>query len=1032
MLSCRFCNRLFQQLSDYINHQKHHWALSKKLYCGFKGCNRKYEHETSLRKHLKNHHQFGARFNEPQKSSGHFSLANSNSKYVCTNDLCKKEICSYNDFKKHLNQHLNRNEVITCPFKNCVKKYNVNVSYRVHVTRYHKNRILKLEESEPFGDGDANTELMQQQDKISECNFDFSNNCNQNFDEENKFSERENKSSNSQDTKESKKNSFSESFKDVFVANMAQFYLKLETQFLTPISTIQFIAETLQHVHSQTLDFMKRELIDSLAEENLINDKISDIINIVFNNNLLSKAGHILKSDHLRKEYYKKKFVYVAPKMINLGKINGKARHFHYVSIIDSIKAAFKDKSLDINMITPENKTPDVLKEFYDGRVFKNNPLFRDNLETLKIILYQDAFEIVNPIGASKGKHKMLGIYFTLANYPYHIRTRISNIKLVALCNEKYFSHEAVFRVLVDELKIIESGIEVYPGKIVKGGVAFITGDNLGSHTLGGFIENFSFSHYFCRFCTISRQDFILEQRENICEVASEHDDSDAADDEGQTETESDNEEEFDEKKSDDETEMEVEVDTGERIPEECVNNNLSADLYDELISDLSSDDDVSDENDAEDGLNCDRLECVYNNNRIRDVKSYKNAITKLAEMEKESNDSKGKNKTKKKRKKVNSYEGIKFNSIFNELQNYHVCSPGLPSCIAHDAFEGFINYDLFLAISSLVQKNWFSVDYLNNRIETHKYSQRDLRDKPSKINISGKNKKLVGGAWQIYTLLMLLPLFIGDKVQDFEDDVWIFLVTMTELVEIVCAPEIHISNISYLSYLIEEYISLRINLFPDVKIRPKHHYMTHYPDMILDFGPLIKVCTLRFESKHTYFKRAMRNLKCYKNVTLSLCEKHELYQCLLRAGVGYDGNMEVKEEIELDLNSYSSSIQSAIQKAQVGHVTDCASVIYKGTHYKKGDIVIVRQNQYRHEVEMGRITTILCSDEQILYVVAEILNTYFRPCLMFYELKEPIRYQCVKIDELLTYETHQQYEKNPNIIVKLRHGLVSNPILYQ
>lgn len=35
-----------------------------------------------------------------------------------------------------------------------------------------------------------------------------------------------------------------------------------------------------------------------------------------------------------------------------------------------------------------------------------------------------------------------------------------------------------------------------------------ISGDNLGSQCIGGFVENFSVSHYFCRYCDIKRSSF--------------------------------------------------------------------------------------------------------------------------------------------------------------------------------------------------------------------------------------------------------------------------------------------------------------------------------------------------------------------------------------------------------------------------------------------------------------------------------------------------------------------------------------------
>ncbi|KAI4896937.1 hypothetical protein NFI96_008700 [Prochilodus magdalenae] len=43
---------------------------------------------------------------------------------------------------------------------------------------------------------------------------------------------------------------------------------------------------------------------------------------------------------------------------------------------------------------------------------------------------------------------------------------------------------------------------------VVKGTLYCIAGDNLGSHCVGGFTENFSSSTYFCRYCLISRTEF--------------------------------------------------------------------------------------------------------------------------------------------------------------------------------------------------------------------------------------------------------------------------------------------------------------------------------------------------------------------------------------------------------------------------------------------------------------------------------------------------------------------------------------------
>lgn len=136
----------------------------------------------------------------------------------------------------------------------------------------------------------------------------------------------------------------------------------------------------------------------------------------------------------------------------------------------------------------------------------EKNEFFQENPNALQLILYQDAFETVNPIGSAKSKYKILAVYLSIENFPDRIRSHVNSMYLVALCKEKIFNHEKIFGKIVDDLKEIEtSGIEFAPNQVIKRSLIFVTGDNLGSHALGGFVENFSKAQYFCRYCLITK-----------------------------------------------------------------------------------------------------------------------------------------------------------------------------------------------------------------------------------------------------------------------------------------------------------------------------------------------------------------------------------------------------------------------------------------------------------------------------------------------------------------------------------------------
>ena len=70
------------------------------------------------------------------------------------------------------------------------------------------------------------------------------------------------------------------------------------------------------------------------------------------------------------------------------------------------------------------------------------------NPGALRLILYQDDFEVANPLGSGRKKHKILAVYLSLANFPPHYRSTVDQIQLVLLCCEsdfKRFGQRATF-----------------------------------------------------------------------------------------------------------------------------------------------------------------------------------------------------------------------------------------------------------------------------------------------------------------------------------------------------------------------------------------------------------------------------------------------------------------------------------------------------------------------------------------------------------------------------------------------------------
>lgn len=216
-----------------------------------------------------------------------------------------------------------------------------------------------------------------------------------------------------------------------------------------------------------------------------------------------------MRTAYSRAQTFKKQFNYVEPKKMFLGKDENRTeRYAYYVPIRETLKCLLQS---NLWQKTKKHAT-DILCDINDGELFKSNDFFAHNPSCLKLVLYRDAFEVVNPLGSARTKHKVLAVYASVANLPLHLRSDTDHMSLVLLCREKdfkQFGHARVFSELLADLKELEdTGIVAPSETVVKGTLFCIAGDNLGSHCIGGFSENISSTQYFCRYCLITKSEF--------------------------------------------------------------------------------------------------------------------------------------------------------------------------------------------------------------------------------------------------------------------------------------------------------------------------------------------------------------------------------------------------------------------------------------------------------------------------------------------------------------------------------------------
>jgi len=175
-------------------------------------------------------------------------------------------------------------------------------------------------------------------------------------------------------------------------------------------------------------------------------------------------------------------------------------------------------------------------------------------------------------------------------------------------------------------------------------------------------------------------------------------------------------------------------------------------------------------------------------------------------------------------------------------------------------------------------------------------------------------------------------------------------------VVELVMAPAISYREVAYMSVVIDDYIDRRRALFPHVPLRPKHHFLSHYAMLTLQFGPLVRLWTLRFESKHQYFKRCVRRSRNFINVAKMLASRHQLQQAYLSAGIRFEQQCISSDTVTVCEMILPSEVRDFVNCHGLSKEQACSELTVKGTLYRKGLVLPIQAHHSTDSIIFGEI----------------------------------------------------------------------------
>jgi hypothetical protein len=214
-----------------------------------------------------------------------------------------------------------------------------------------------------------------------------------------------------------------EKLHSVMTDSMLKYSIKLRERYLLPASTHSDIMDDCKSLISTVLTNQSEIIHCHLKNQNVNVEEDLELQNML-DSNQYDPVFNECSSNYRLVQNCVKRLGMIQPKMHQIGSFKG-----YYVPMTDVLRMLVKKEDITpFVMRTPECDDDCKMTNFTDSEVFKTLSSSKRDGHLLLIHLYNDEFEVVNPIGAKRGKHKMNATYFTLGNLPSKYRSRLNHI----------------------------------------------------------------------------------------------------------------------------------------------------------------------------------------------------------------------------------------------------------------------------------------------------------------------------------------------------------------------------------------------------------------------------------------------------------------------------------------------------------------------------------------------------------------------------------------------------------------------------
>lgn len=212
------------------------------------------------------------------------------------------------------------------------------------------------------------------------------------------------------------------------------------------------------------------------------------------------------------------------------------------------------------------------------------------------------------------------------------------------------------------------------------------------------------------------------------------------------------------------------------------------------------------------------------------------------------------------------------------------------------------------------------------------------------------------------------------------DEPAWKLLADLKDIVEIVVSPVQTQESIAYLNVKISEHRVRFKEVFAESNFLPKHHFLEHYPQLIcLEFGPLVALWTMRFEVKHSFFKRVVQHTTGFKKVLLSLAQRHQFLMTHHQHIWSFPKSLlEVANVSSLPIDVLKEDIAFALKQRhpELDGVCLAKNATYSGLNYRNG--MILAHGSLAGLPEFVEIIQMIVVKDNLLFIIRKLSAWYW------------------------------------------------------